>query len=291
MKKNILRALFWGGLLLGSLSFYSCDKNEEALPPMEASVCRFSPFPQGDGPYDEKIAEFQKTNEIYIIYKEIESKDINKAWVNTWNDVLYEISLIEPEDIGYYYEFYEDNLFSYFPEKYLRFLPIYLYVLKEMRTTEPIYYKADGIDYLCIAGSPENLKSHERQIRQCLTWSLIDRLITLDSIQIPTEFSSGINYSNVNYWDTSSEDYYANLGLVMDIANDFSGDIEETWSVNWNLEYDFRYYVRAAICYEEKDFFTLYPPDTYPLIKPKYELVTEYMKENYGIDLKSIASK
>ena len=291
MRKKNFKNWLLPFVLAGCALFTSCGEDEETLVPIEISTaCRFSPFPQGDGEYDQKIGAFQEEHQVYMIYKDIESRDINKAWHTVSGTELYEFTMIEPENIGFYYDFYEENLFSHFPSKYLQFLPMYLYALEELKITDPIYYKADGLDYLCIAGTPEELEANKRQIRQCLTWELIDKLIELDSITVPVEFTAGINYSTtVDTWYPENWNYYANLGFVFSMTQDFS---METNPYYWETpEDDFIYYLRSAIGYTEEEFFERYPADTYPLVKQRYDIVTSYMKETHGIDLKKIAAK
>lgn len=55
----------------------------------------------------------------------------------------------------------------------------------------------------------------------------------------------------------------------------------------WNL---FEAYIMNAMWFTEKEFNEHYNTKKYRLIKEQYDFVVEYMKEQYGIDLKGIAN-
>ena len=276
--------------MAGSVSLASCDREEDELVATpDVTICRFSPFPQGDGEYDQKIEDFYKAHEVYIIYKDIDTTDVNKGWnLDPWGE-KYQVTAINPEEVGFYYDFYEENLFSRFPDRYLRFLPMYLYMVESLESTYNVLnYRTDGFDYYCIAGTPEELEADERRIRQCLTSALLEKLIDLDTITIPVEFTAGIDYSaGVNTYDETASNYFPKLGFVANVSYDFS---YESVPYSWDEEGDFLCYVRSAMAYTEEEFFEKYPADTYPLVKQRYELIIQYMKESYGIDLQGIAA-
>ena len=277
---------------MGSVGIVACADDEDTLYPDDVKACRFT-FPQGDGEYDKKIEDFYEKHDCYIIYKDITNGDINRAWLNTWNDVWYEVTPIDVQNIGFYYDFYDKNLFQHFKEQHLRFLPMYLYILEEMTTEgNKLYFRTGGLDYLCISGTEEELDENKRHIRQNLTWTLMSKLIALDSIRIPEEFTVGINYTrSVNTSDPKNSDYYINRGFVGTINNDFTGE-GRLWEADWtSQDDDFIRYLKSSIYYDEAGFLERYPPDVYPLVKKRYDLVTAYMKKEYGIDLKAIAAK
>ena len=118
MKTRYFNRLLLAAALAGSVSLASCDREEDELVATpDVTICRFSPFPQGDGEYDQKIEDFYKAHEVYIIYKDIDTTDVNKGWnLDPWGE-KYQVTTINPEEVGFYYDFYEENLFSRFPDR------------------------------------------------------------------------------------------------------------------------------------------------------------------------------
>ena len=101
--------------------------------------------------------------------------------------------------------------------------------------------------------------------------------------------------------DKNKENYYLNRGFIDLIYRGFGTTTRELdYTVNYvsqytnssEEEYPYMYYIsylRAAMYYTKAEFQEKYPPELYPLINEKYEMVVQHMKEE-GIDLEQIAN-
>ena len=123
----------------------------------------------------------------------------------------------------------------------------------------------------------------------------------------PDELWTGYDFSEslkMNHIDPSKLNYKYKLGFVDMINDNFGTGVQkQVWTPpyanetscyywekdkypNYNL---FTTYIKNAMWLTPEEFEARYPSDKYPMIKEKYEIVTNHMKERYGIDLKGIA--
>lgn len=132
-----------------------------------------------------------------------------------------------------------------------------------------------------------------------------------NEIIIPDEFWNGYVFSSKDtliYDNPESEHYNYKLGFPDDIYYHFAttGNSDDVWrptlvvkhTDSWHKDnigdgekgYDlFGAFIRNAMWLTPDEFTERYSPNKYPMVKEKYDLVVNLMKETYGIDLVGIA--
>ncbi len=146
-----------------------------------------------------------------------------------------------------------------------------------------------------------------KQQRCIFIMQLIYNSIEKGNIDSPDEFWTGFDFSEglkMNHVDPSKSNYKYKLGFIDMINDNFgTGRLQQVWTppyanetscyywekgkhANYNL---FTTYIKNAIWLTPEEFDTRYPSSKYPMIKEKYDIVVDYMLENYGIDLVGFA--
>lgn len=122
----------------------------------------------------------------------------------------------------------------------------------------------------------------------------------------PAIFGELVDYSTKIWSDLNVQegkatvddpDYYKNRGFIAVVSDQFTSE-----SAPWHLSVfthpsyagyphcDFLAYLKAAMYYSESEFRAKYPIESCPLINERYDIVVNYMKTEYGIDLQGIAT-
>ena len=103
MKKKLLLYVTLGISLLT----VSCSDDGE-LPLKDDFVsCRFE-FPQGTTAADKEIQRIHEEAGVYLIYKKITSRDLNRNWIDP-GETSYMGTMIKEENVTFYLEFLNDN--------------------------------------------------------------------------------------------------------------------------------------------------------------------------------------
>ena len=145
-----------------------------------------------------------------------------------------------------------------------------------------------------------------KQMRCVFMIEAIKNAVSKGEITSPDEFWTGFDFGTdkkMEHYDSLKDNYKYKLGFV-DVPNDNfgTGQLKQLWRpmetitscYYWEKgkyeQYDlFKAYIKNAMWLTPEEFEERYPSDKYPMIKEKYEIVTDHMKEQYGIDLKGIA--
>ena len=164
--------------------------------------------------------------------------------------------------------------------------------------------KIDGFDYWAISFTDDEIyhpDNYSQKVKRNIFLRIyIENAIRKGIITEPAEFTEGVTYEpnfNTNRPETSN--YYLTRGFI-DV---FRGAYTSSQTPIGTAEYtrpsgeepdiyphaDFVYYIRAAMWYTPEEFEGLYPSVKYPLIKKRYDIVINYMKNTYGIDIQKIA--
>ena len=173
-------------------------------------------------------------------------------------------------------------------------------------TTDPNFVplKIDGFDYWAISFTNDemsNMDPYSKKVKRNIFFrTFIENAIRKGSITEPAEFKDGMDYkTNFNTNKPKDPNYYLTRGFL-DIFKEqdlsprtpfFIGEYTGIGYENPDIYpyADFVYYIRAAMWYTPDEFEAYYPTAKYPLIKKRYDIVINHLKNNYGIDIQQIA--
>lgn len=287
-------------VLLGSMG---CKKEAKLISSdTENSISRYK-FPQGNNIWDKHFEEIHDKYGIYIIYKDITNKDLNRTWTVATGISYYGSPVIDVQMQAY------DNLLTNHVFPYLnlehakKVLPPYLLLQDDLyslfgtaKVQQEDYYK--GMDSWVTSLNPYQIANMApdtlRMRRNRLINEVITRSVEKGLIVEPDNFKTGIDYTTAVVSAAGTEanpNHFLNRGFVHNvIASKFRSALAVSSITTVNkLNADFLCYIRIAMLYDEAEFRVKYPLVTYKLINTRYDLVTKWMKDKYGIDLKAIA--
>lgn len=155
-------------LLLLSIGMASCYEDDKIGMVEKPNLIRFD-FPQGDDPWDLEIEQIAKDWGMYIIYKDVDSTDLNQSWVTTGTySPLYVCTTPSAEEIQVYLKLVKESLLGTMDKNSKEDkeqLPLYLYLVNDFRDNNPLsqtygtrfFLKKNGFDYWCLSMSSEEL--------------------------------------------------------------------------------------------------------------------------------------
>lgn len=286
------------------LCLAACKKEAKLTPSdSENSVVRYQ-FPQGNNVWDKHFEEIHDKFGIYIIYKDITNPDLNRTWTGIVG-VSYYGSPVSTAQMSVYDDLLTNQVFPYLNvAQAKRILPPYLFLLDDFhnmfgtyKVPQEDYY--DGMDSWVTSITPyqfANLTPDTLRARRCRIISqVITRSVNLGLITEPEGFKTGIDYVTAVVSAAGREadvNYYLNRGFVDGVSTNLFRSalpISSITTVN-KTNADFLNYIRIAMLLPEPKFRARYPIATYKTINTRYDMVTAWMKSQYGIDLKGIAN-
>lgn len=299
MKKEIFLLLVMSVIL-----WNACD-DDDHLTPTEGLESAYI-LPQGSHDYDTKIVDWNKRCGFFILYK-FEPKDIywgQTDWLEAietderWTNGILGRQADEAY-VGQQLEFVEKHFLSFYSDSTLRRLMplkfLFCQGLQRVFNAEFVTFTdlhlASSIDMLAINYGDEqidNLDAHEETLfRDSLHVTLLWRAIESGKIQIPSAF-------------TELSDYGEYVSKYTMYEEGFIGEDSQVAT----LERDLKCYVQAIVTtsYEElmaepegNDFSykgILHPSkDVNTLVKQKYDILIDYFKKQYNIDLQKIGDE
>ena len=158
--------IFW--LLLLCLGMVSCYEEDKIETVEKLNLIRFD-FPQGNNPWDLEIEQIAKDWGVYIIYKDVDSTDLNQSWATTGKQSpLYVCNTPSDEEVQVYLKLVKESLLGIMDKNSKEDreqLPLYLYLVNDFRDNNPqsqsygrhYRLKKDGFDYWCLSMSSEEL--------------------------------------------------------------------------------------------------------------------------------------
>ena len=265
MKKYIFTAIMAAAALFATVS---CNNEEEITPSGDYSPIRGG-FPQGESKLDSIINNIKNEYDVYLIYKGINEKDLNRDWVSTCTGDIYVAGDEEDREIGdigwdlpadqlpLYVDFFNNHIFDNISKEIANSaLPVKIYMINGLRT-EPRDYgeenSSSGTDNsdphksiklgtfdswavsLDIVTSKEGKEQEYalRQMRCILILEIIKNAIDKGDIDSPDEFWYGFNFSvdqKIDNNDPTKDNYKYKLGFVDRINDNFgTGPKKQVW--------------------------------------------------------------
>ena len=294
--------------------------NENALEPSTEPEPGYS-VPQGDQPYDQEIVTYFENCGFYILYQ-FEPKDVYwnlSQWEGlTWNEQgdkweqsTFEALPAEAEYVGEQYEMVKENFLNFYPDSTLKkLMPLKLLLCSSLwrpsgSDTVNLVCR-DGFDYIAVNYGNESIRQLTEAdidtIRNELTIMFLQKAVDGEKMPIPVEFSSISKYGT---GPTTESDMYSKGFICPDGIYGSYVTIEDDWNA----------YIEAIITTHEDDLRAvpdiweiygmsdptyigiLYQEDGVNEVKDvtgnilkKYNIVIQYFKENYGVDLQAIGN-
>ena len=212
VRNQVLQIMIF--VLLGCVSCTDDDnvKNSDSF-----NMLRFD-FPQGNNSWDKEIEQIAEEWGMYIIYKSVDSTDLNRAWTSSYDTFapIYVCDEPSDEDIQLYLGLIKEWLLGSLDKtnkEHLKQLPLYLYLVNNYRDNNPrsptyrrhIQLNTSGFDYWCLSFTSEELQAE-------LTPQIIHALAcTFSYPGIKTSFLSGEYEIAPEFGDFS--DYEEKIGL------------------------------------------------------------------------------
>lgn len=295
MKKiyELLMALAVGGLLT------ACAGNDDEVTAYdgEEPVLGAHHLPQGSHDYDQTILEWHRRFDVLPLYRFDEkdwywsvTSDIRMSYdpVTDRDNGGYLIVPAEEACVGQQLELIERQVLRYVPDETLaRILPMKLLLASDIqhcpatlkgRVPESSYEHLNvygGFDYIAFSGGTTHISemtdAELKKYKVDGLQLLINYAIDNGRIPVPEAFSSVSDYS-VSY-NSATTAYRA--GLLSQYGA--------------SAAYDLKQYVKLLLTTPQITIMTQYL-SSYPLIKQKYDVVENYFKETYGMDLQAVGN-
>ncbi|PXZ42992.1 hypothetical protein [Sanguibacteroides justesenii] len=160
----------YGALLLLLSVITSCMKEEDIGIIEKSSLLRFE-FPQGNNPWDKEIEKIAQEWGMYIIYKKVDSTDLNRSWTSSgFQTPIWVCQTPNDNEIKIYLDLIQKWLLGSLDkdkrEDRLQ-LPFYLYLVNDLKDNNPnspthdkhVQLKQDGFDYWALSFTSEELQN------------------------------------------------------------------------------------------------------------------------------------
>lgn len=269
---------YWGILLI--CLFIACSGNDDVdvIEPWEEEYT----LPQGESDADSRIVDFYNQYGTYILYD------------YTYTDFRYEISstmsveLPDPKYVGDMLDLLDDIWFDFYPAEFLKkTTPLKIMLAESIQYDIWPYFVLAGESCLAFGFCSDTLQkltpATKVEFKDELQKTLWDYFI---DIEYPDDFFAVSDYTYVANVDPASEDYARNRGFLAN--NNYE------WSTSLNIntgmlseETDITSFIagmRTRTAKEWEDDLK------WPLVKKKYDILRNWIQENYGFDIQKIGN-
>lgn len=313
----------WKNLLygiLGCLLLTACYDEDPLTADVEegGGLLRFE-FPQGVNSWDDDIKAIQEKFGVYVIYKDIDSSELNRSWTGTLMGTQYYGGSSTDEQAEYVVNFLKNHIFANLtPEITERVLPMYWFIVYDSHTLfdfagimtlkMAVQYRYDGLDFWSMCwfyGDPDpmygGIETPESAYdfwkeRETILWEIMERSFNQGNIAIPEGFSTGFDYETEIVNGTGHEldaNYYVMRGFpgryYGPTYNNGNGFYQLNRISDITPEENFLEYIYLCMWKTEEDLNEKWPKNIYTFLWEKRAYVIDYMKSTYGIDLEAIA--
>lgn len=242
-------------------------------------------FPQGKSDADERLLGYYNLYGTYILYD------------YTYLDFRYEFPgyssyrfvLPDPSNVGDMLDLLDDIWFDFYPvEFHKEYMPLKIILADAVESESAVdgsitsYFVLSGVSAIIFGHCSDTLQKITPAVKLGFKNELQTHLWTnwMDEIEVPDEFYEVSDYSSVADADPASDNYARKRGFVSNY------DLAYEWSIySVSESEDLRtYLVHMAICSSEDWASDL----EYPLVRQKYDILRNWLKEKYGFDLQTV---
>lgn len=309
-------------LVILFLVFSSCYEEDKIIPTNEEDVMLRFEFPQGNNSWDNDIVEISKEFGVYLIYKGFDTTDFNRTWTGGGLVGTEWIAgdLQSDEQAEFCVDFMKNHVFYYLNAEILdRVLPQYIYLVYDFHNDVNLVlipgvlemymknfqtFNMDGLDFwmTCLfygepdpstGEKPETPETPEdfRIRRGEILGGILRKAFEKGNIKLPAGLGDGIDYKTsllTSDADKDEENYYLFRGFPGNVDPSFNssgvGDVKPMQINEYFIQLMF-----FSMRYTKVELNEMWDPNKYPLVHQKQQLVVDWMKSEYGIDLEAIA--
>lgn len=169
-------------------------------------------FPQGNNPWDKEIEQIANDWGMYIIYKNVDSTNLNQVWtMPDFRNPIYVCDEPSDEQIQEYLRIIEEGLLTTLDktkENDRKQLPVYLYLVNNFRDNnqksetygKTVQIKLDGFDYWSLSFTDQEWEEGistetTHKITCAFGYPKIEAALLSGEISVPAEFSRISDYS------------------------------------------------------------------------------------------------
>jgi lipoprotein len=196
--------------LVGLMALCSCADDKLGEVPVH-DLNRFE-FPQGNNPWDKEIEQIANDWGMYIIYKNVDSTNLNQVWtMPDFRNPIYVCDEPSDEQIQEYLRIIEEGLLTTLDkakENDRKQLPVYLYLVNNFRDNnqksetygKTVQIKLDGFDYWSLSFTDQEWEEGisaqtTHKITCAFGYPKIEAALLSGEISIPSEFSRISDYT------------------------------------------------------------------------------------------------
>lgn len=267
------------------ISCISCKKKEAALEPSLLEI-QYK-LPQGNHDYDPKLVELSNKYGSYFLYKfSAVDFNYNPVFVSPGFAALYSAEMADEAYVGKVLDFVEKNWLNYYNDDFLKAnLPFKVLLGQNIQSKS-----APVQNYTVLANYNQitlgNFSAAFDQMTDVDKKTYLNRLHIAfwtfignkNKLEIPTAFSALSNYTLTTI---TPENMYT-FGFLLDLSKEDNKPIK-----------DFLSYISAITSKSkaELDATILKPStDVNGLIRKKYDIIINYYKQKYNMDLQAIGN-
>ena len=291
----------------------ACYNEDDIVPSKKEMVLRFE-FPQGSNSWDEDIVTINDNFGVCLIYTDLEEPDFNRSWTGASAGLaVMRGKGLNDEQVEFYTNFMKNHVFYYlYPELTKKVFPPYYYMAYDYHAAydygsfvlkADMTFSTDGLDFwvTCLEGDLDPLTQSQTirpetaedflLCRGVILHEVFQRALDAGNIIMPDNFNDGLDYkteieNRVGYED--EDNYYLKRGFPGKMNYTFKSFSKLDKIISITPESNFIQYICLGMRYTEAECEEVFPSSKYPLIHEKRQLVMEYMKEKYNIDLAKI---
>ncbi len=244
-------------------------------------------IPQGQSPADNRIVDLHQRYGTYFLYN-FTTADFR------WNQVIKRTAAIQatpgdPAFVGQALDLLDQVWLKFYPEAFLKEkMPYKVFLSATINSTPTVLTQAHaGTDNIAVGYVNSSLATANAAFK--LTYKnkinevFIEHLLSKGSLELPSTFFDVSNY-NVNVVSTTTDaNYFKTRGFVKTTTSSLASTATERSQAN-----DIKDFLMTIVITNNATWNSTM--NTFPLIKRKYDILTEFMMTRYGIDLKEIAN-
>ena len=285
---NAMKNVYFFWMLLSVLTYMSCTKENELeevdLLPVDYVL------PQGGSSADDRIVECHEKWGTYILY---DYTDLDYRYAFVANSVPPTYEMPDVEYVDEMMDLLELTWFDFYStEFHKKYMPYVILLTSTMETgIYNLYSYMDKPTHFFIKGCSNALDTitlkGKRGFKNEVQVKLWESWYNNGKIEVPDEFFKVSDYSTASSEDPASDNYARKRGFLYyeskmyewsAYISPYGGGFENT---------DLLTYLHDMLRHSEEEWAENLK---YPLVKQKYDILRNYIIEEYGIDLQEIGN-
>lgn len=323
--RNIISFFAAISSIMATVSVVSCSKDVPVGDPVEITGGYVLPQSGASDEDNARIMEIYEKWSSYVLY-DVDSVDVYWKQISgnaSSGGMVYVFKEGDPKYVGDMLDYLDEIWWHYFPDEFLQKggIPFRVYLVEEYysyrdwgggQTSAPLYMDYQINDNSIMLSGMSQVASYDADTKRAKKVALLSDLFTnwisKSIIGTPSEFYNVSDYNTepemttddgYSYYYTDEQlkalrnrgfiPKYNSYGYSVydEIYMAYSGGTS-SWTYNDPRSNDFNYYISQIFHATEEqvaDFLQ------YETVKTKWNIILDYYKDNYGIDLRAMATE